>query len=88
METYIIFVRDNTVGADFVAMRRAPSGQHQAVIAAMTRKYPQPGYTVQTTYTYKELEAMMADMRRWCGPAMLAGEQPSQGRLVGSRRSA
>jgi hypothetical protein len=63
--TYVVFVRDNTKGGEFVHTHADLPGQHDRVTEATRRKYPAPAYTVHTAYTLAELEGVTASIRRW-----------------------
>ena len=67
MERYIIFVRDNRTGAEFIATRRDLAGLHDKVCAITARRYPAPDYTVHTAYTEVELKNILSEIQRWTG---------------------
>ncbi|MBI1364285.1 MAG: hypothetical protein GC134_09900 [Proteobacteria bacterium] len=64
-QTYIVFVRDNTTGGEFIHTYAESAGQHHRAIEATRRKYAEPRYTVHTAYTLDELENMTSTIRRW-----------------------
>lgn len=75
MQRYITFVRNNKTREEFIITARAYAGAHAHVMRHQMQKYPQPYYTVHTTYTEIELKNILETLNRWAGPGISHGSK-------------
>lgn len=59
MERYVVFIRNNKTGEEFVTTTMQMKGAHSLAVSSVQNKYPTPRYTVHTAYTVKELEKVV-----------------------------
>ncbi|MDE0724101.1 MAG: hypothetical protein OSB62_05325 [Alphaproteobacteria bacterium] len=59
MERYVVFIRNNKTGEEFVTTTMQMKGAHSLAVSSVQNKYPNPRYTVHTAYTTHELSKVI-----------------------------
>jgi hypothetical protein len=65
MPMFLVFMRNTTSRADFVAAYNSASLENAQEMAKQA--YPSPAFSVLTTFAQTEIERIVADLKRWPG---------------------
>jgi len=77
MERYVVFIRTNKTGEEFVTTTLQMTGAHSLAVSSVQNKYPTPRYTVHTAYTTHELTKVLDHVANFSS-SRITPKQPVQ----------